>query len=431
MPDVPLVDVRLQAKEARADEIRALYPSYPTILTVEALSPGLAKHTPTARYLVGRYGVLVSRFAQCIGSLREAELGPNFVYGVHKDALHVKDLAMRLEDTPLGRLIDIDVYDASIDRPISRPTLRKCLLCDRPAAVCRKEGTHTADELTEAIASTIRREDLVLIQQLLHKAVDAELDLDPKFGLVTPKTAGSHPDMTFELMRKSKHAVIPYLAELFFLPLYKESMTELFHSARKIGLVAEQAMYRATSGVNTHKGMIFNLGLAVLAAGWLVANRLPWSRFFAVVEAIASPLATEIGKDASTAGQEIAKQYPTMGARAEAIQGFPAVRRVADRYIDDTWETKMTVFVELVKHTEDTVLFKRAGSMERYLDVKSWFSALDTKDPKAVLALSQTCVKEKLSFGGAADLFVVATFLRLIQVHFQQPPDKENADDRA
>jgi holo-ACP synthase CitX len=430
MPDNTISDSRLLAKEARANEIRALYAAYPTILTVGALSPGQTKHTPSARYLVGRYGVLVSSFGAFLGSFQEDILGPNYVFGVRGDAVSVKQRAMRLEDTPLGRLIDIDVYDAASDRPISRSTLRKCLLCDRPAAVCRKEGTHSSEALSEAIASTIVREDLVLIQQLLHKAVDAELDLDPKFGLVTPKTGGSHPDMSIELMRKSKHAVVPYLAELFFLPLWEESLSELFHSARKIGLVAEQAMYRATNGVNTHKGMIFNLGLAVLAAGCLVTRRLPWSQYFALVEALAAPLTDEIGKDSSTAGQEIAKRYPTMGARTEAIHGFPAVRRVIEHYVDDAWETKMTVFVELVKHTEDTVLFKRAGSIERYQEVKSWFEALDPKDSKAVSALSQACVKEKLSFGGAADLFVVASFLRLIQVHFQLPTDKENPNDR-
>jgi len=418
-------DPRLMAKEERSFEIKALYSAYPTVVTVEALQPGTDKHTPAARYLVGRYGVLVSSFATWIGSLREAELGPNYVFGTVDDAKRTKDRAMRLEATPLGRLIDIDVYDKTTDRPLSRGTLRPCLLCDKPAAICRKEGNHTAEELREKIAATIRREDLVLIQQILNKAVDAELDLDPKFGLVTPKTAGSHPDMTIDLMRKSKHAVVPFLSELFFLPLWEESMPKLFQSARQIGLVAEQAMYRATGGVNTHKGMIFNVGFAVLAAGYLVSQRLPWSRFFDVVEGFASPLQDEIGKDHSTAGQEIAKQYPTMGARVEALRGFPNVARIMTRYTDDSWETKMAVFVELVKHTEDTVLFKRAGSIERYREVQSWFHALDAKDPQAVAALSQRCVKEKLSFGGAADLFVVATFLRLIQVHFQQPNDPQ------
>jgi holo-ACP synthase CitX len=418
-------DPRLEAKERRSKEIQALYDSYPTIVTVEALQPGTDKHTPAARYLVGRYGVLVSSFSTWIGSLHEAELGPNYVFGIQGEATPAKERAMRLEATPLGRLIDIDVYDKAIAGPLTRGTLRKCLLCDRPAAVCRKEETHTAAQLQEKIAATIRSEDLVLIQQILNKAVDAELDLDPKFGLVTPKTAGSHTDMTIELMRKSKHAVVPYLAELFFLPLWEDSMPRLFQSARSIGLVAEQAMYRATGGVNTHKGMIFNLGLAVLAVGTLVCRRLPWSRFYEIVETFAQPLQDEIGVDASTFGQKIARQYPAMGARAEAIHGFPNVARIMEAYTDDSWKTKMGVFVELVKHTEDTVLFKRAGSMDRYREVKGWFETLNAADPQAVAALSQTCVKEKLSFGGAADLFVVATFLRLIQVHFLQPTDPQ------
>lgn len=411
----------LDAKERRANDLRERHSDHPTILTVEALTPGTGKHTPTSHYLVGRYGMLVKRFAEPLPDFADDTLGPHRVFAYAGDAQKAKERAVRLEDSPLGRLIDIDVHRAGTSAPLSRDTLRKCLLCDRPAAVCRKEGTHSAQALQEAIASTIRQEDMALISRILRKAIDAELDLDPKFGLVTPKTAGSHADMTIELMRASKEAVVPFLSELFFLPLWETDMDALFQTARRIGLVAEQAMYRATHGINTHKGMIFNLGLAVLSAGYLVASGRPWGDFYDIVRAFSKPLNAELGADGSTAGQEIAKQYPRMGARAEAIGGFQSVQRAMTRYQDDDWATKMTVFVELVRTTEDTVLFKRAGSIENYTAVKKWFEDLDPRDVSAVQALSAKCVKAKLSFGGAADLFVVATFLRLIPVHFYQP----------
>ncbi|MCK7485073.1 MAG: triphosphoribosyl-dephospho-CoA synthase [Bacillus subtilis] len=281
---------------------------------------------------------------------------------------------------------------------------------------------HTIDELLEAINQTIRKQDLVLITRLLDKALSLELDLDPKFGLVTPKTSGSHPDMTIELMRRSKNAIVPFLAELFFMPLWNDSIPELFSQARAIGLIAEQAMYRATKDINTHKGMIFNLGLAVLVAGYALANGIPFSEYFSLVREFATPLASELGKSEDTVGQQSVKQFPMMGARVEALHGFPAVEHALH---DAKNQQPMEIFVDLVRRVEDTVLFKRAGSIERYREVKQWFEELDPADAKAVRQLSDRCVKEKLSFGGAADLFVVTSFLTLLQAQFRFSPSHE------
>ena len=42
---------------------------------------------------------------------------------------------------------------------------------------------------------------------------------------------------------------------------------------RLIGLEAEEAMYEATGHINTHKGLIFSLGLVLGAAGEVSAAR--------------------------------------------------------------------------------------------------------------------------------------------------------------
>ena len=39
-----------------------------------------------------------------------------------------------------------------------------------------------------------------------------ELNLDPKFGMVTAKSQGSHSDMNYELMKRSIGIITPYLA---------------------------------------------------------------------------------------------------------------------------------------------------------------------------------------------------------------------------
>jgi holo-ACP synthase / triphosphoribosyl-dephospho-CoA synthase len=406
----------LSARESRGLELARYKQEHGVLMTLQANTPGWQKRHPSAYYLLARYEPLVEGFAMRQIASMDDDMGPACIYQSNQTAAELKQKTMRLENTPLGRLIDIDVHDSNSDRPLSRGSSRMCLICDQPAAVCRRENRHSIDELLETINQTIRKQDLVMLTRLLDKALSMELDLDPKFGLVTPKTSGSHPDMTIELMRRSKNAIVPFLAELFFLPLWNDSIPELFTQARSIGLIAEQAMYRATKDINTHKGMIFNLGLAVLVAGYAIANGIPFSEYFNLVREFALPLAAEVGNSEDTVGQQSVKQYPMMGARVEAIRGFPAVEH-ALQFVKH--QQPIEIFVDLVRRVEDTVLFKRSGSIDKYREVKTWFDQLDTSDPMAVRQLSERCVKEKLSFGGAADLFVVTTFLSLLQAQFR------------
>jgi holo-ACP synthase / triphosphoribosyl-dephospho-CoA synthase len=406
----------LIAREKRGVLLARYKIEHGVLMTLQANTPGGQKRHPSAYYLIARYEPLVAGFAFSQIASIDDDMGPARYYTANQSAADLKEKTMRLENTPLGRLIDIDVHDPKSDRPLSRGSSRMCMICDQPAAVCRRENRHSIEELLESINQTIRKQDLVLITRLLDKALSTELDLDPKFGLVTPKTSGSHPDMTIELMRRSKNAIVPFLAELFFLPLWNDSIPELFLQARSIGLIAEQAMYRATKDINTHKGMIFNLGLAVLVAGYAIANGIPFSEFFSLVREFAKPLAAEVGNSEDTVGQQSVKQFPMMGARVEAIHGFPAVEH-ALKFVKN--QQPMEVFVDLVRRVEDTVLFKRSGSIDKYREVKSWFEQLDASDTLAVRQLSERCVKEKLSFGGAADLFVVTTFLAILQAQFR------------
>ena len=70
-----------------------------------------------------------------------------------------KRLTVELEDThPLGRLFDADIILPE-GRPLSRTELgappRRCLLCDREARFCMRNGSHTREELHAKIAQMI------------------------------------------------------------------------------------------------------------------------------------------------------------------------------------------------------------------------------------------------------------------------------------
>lgn len=103
-----------------------------------------------------------------------------------------------------------------------------------------------------------------IIAHLATQALQAELDTTPKPGLVDKDNNGAHRDMDYALMQHSIDTLHPYFVKLALLGCADALPTHT--SIRDIGIEAERAMLSATNGVNTHKGALFSMGLAVVAA---------------------------------------------------------------------------------------------------------------------------------------------------------------------
>lgn len=103
-----------------------------------------------------------------------------------------------------------------------------------------------------------------IIARLATQALQAELDTTPKPGLVDKDNNGAHRDMDYALMQRSIETLHPYFVKLALLGCADALPTHT--SIRDIGIEAEKAMLSATNGVNTHKGALFSMGLAVVAA---------------------------------------------------------------------------------------------------------------------------------------------------------------------
>lgn len=103
-----------------------------------------------------------------------------------------------------------------------------------------------------------------IIAHLATQALQAELDTTPKPGLVDKDSNGAHRDMDYALMQRSIDTLRPYFVKLALLGCADALPS---HTAiRDAGIEAEKAMLSATNGVNTHKGALFSMGLAVVAA---------------------------------------------------------------------------------------------------------------------------------------------------------------------
>ena len=98
-----------------------------------------------------------------------------------------------------------------------------------------------------------------LLSALAVRALRMELDTPLKPGLVGPDSSGAHHDMDYGLMQRGIAAIRPYLSRM--------ACAETAEQLVDLGLAAEKEMLSATLGVNTHRGAIFCLGIALAAAG--------------------------------------------------------------------------------------------------------------------------------------------------------------------
>ncbi len=105
-----------------------------------------------------------------------------------------------------------------------------------------------------------------IIAHLATQALQAELDTTPKPGLVDKENNGAHRDMDYAMMQLSINTLHPYFVRLALLGFADTLPSHT--SIRDAGIEAEKAMLAATNSVNTHKGALFSMGLAVVAAAY-------------------------------------------------------------------------------------------------------------------------------------------------------------------
>ncbi len=96
-----------------------------------------------------------------------------------------------------------------------------------------------------------------------------EVSTTPKPGLVDRNNSGSHSDMDFFTFLDSSASLIPWFREFFCLGWdhSSESDGQIFERLRYAGQRAETAMFSATGGINTHKGLVFASAILCGALG--------------------------------------------------------------------------------------------------------------------------------------------------------------------
>lgn len=378
------------------------------VLTLKANIPGIDKQCKEAYILINYFDKLLSNK----GINKTYELdgadGPMYVYLFNSEIS--KDMMIEIEEnTLLGRFIDLDVFNKT-NKSINRKNLRKCFICDNPAFVCARNKTHSIYELKEHLNQQITSELKKVIYNLCNESILAELNLHPKFGLVTPYSNGSHNDMNYDIMIKGKDKILDSFVEMFFVGYNSSDLEEIFVKIRKIGKVAEEEMLKVNNGINTYKGLIFDLGLIVTAIGYQLGNNLKES-IFDIIKKLMLEIQKEPDDNIMTFGKIANQKYKIGGAKEEAKNGFPNVKKIINKY---NLESRIEIYgalIDLIINVEDTNLLKRCGSIENYIEIKERFKKVRIED---IDRITEKCIKLNLSFGGSADLLIVSIFLNKI-----------------
>ena len=309
------------------------------------------------------------------------------------------------------------------------------MICGAPGRACAAGRVHPVEVIVaktnEILTNYFTRVDAKRISALAKDSILAEVYTYPKPGLVDPKSRGSHPDMTVSDFERSAEAIAPYLENFILVGAENKSApTEaVLPLLREIGLEAERAMYAATEGKNTHKGIIFSFGIILGAIGMLIDcdGTLPsYEEIFEKARSISLPhLSRDLEKaDGKTAGERAFLEYGARGIRGEAMDGFPAIKEISlpqyEKAIRDGKsknDAGVVTLLHLIANVYDTCLYKRGGKdgvtyAQSYADSLIKAEKLEYEE---IERMDADFTKRNLSPGGCADLLALTYFLSELQ----------------
>lgn len=373
--------------------------------------------------------------------------GKIYLFFIDIPAFEIKKNTIYFEENHiLGRCVDLDVYDVD-GRGLSRSDFnlpkRKCLICDDLAFICGRSMKHSHQEIKDKIASKYiayqkylkeRERVTAILSDLTLEGMIYEVSSFPGFGLVTPLTQGSHKDMDFFTFLHSSFVLkkgFKKMAETMFSSL---PLDIAFKKIREIGKTTEEEMFKATSGVNTHKGMIFLMGIAVGATARVLYEK----REFKDIQNIICEMTRDILKDFENI--DVSKKL-THGEKLYLENGFTGIRGEIKNGLDIIFNGSLEVFSSAFEKTKNinlsafhTLIYLMGRVMDSTIVYRHDFSTLEqikkemsdifynggafNKDREYFEKLEKEYISKNISPGGSADLLAVTIYFYKVFIYF-------------
>lgn len=285
------------------------------------------------------------------------------------------------------------------------------------------------------------KEDLAHhIASLAQRATLYEVSTTPKPGLVDRENSGSHNDMDFFTFMASSSVLYRAFFQCALKGLCFDELdsTKLLNEIRVPGMECERLMFKATSGVNTHKGIIFSLGILSAVLGNLYKKHgfqnFPLEVVFKEVKNVAKDLTLRDFKDVYskeklTHGERLYKEFGLKGIRGEVESGFITIQKSAV-YTLREWAINqqfsmndlfLEILINLMAESEDTNVIIRGGngSLMRVKSISREFLSsggmMQFGARERLQSMNQEFIENNISPGGSADLLAVSIFLGMIE----------------
>ncbi len=255
-----------------------------------------------------------------------------------------------------------------------------------------------------------------IIGRLDSMALQAELDTTPKPGLVDRNDNGAHSDMDHALMHRSIQALHPYFVRLAQIGF--DNLQPRHDEIQQVGIEAEQAMFNATGGVNTHKGALFSIGLAAVALGGMACSNN--AQLHSLSNSIAS-LACLFPDTSGTHGSKAKANNKLKGALDNAREGYPQLFKAwlpfyLDRLAEGDRFALHKTLLRIMCDLDDTNIVYRT-SMETMQEVQDEARRMLEHIPEtthfeaALQAMNTDYIRRNISPGGSADMLSLVVFL--------------------
>ena len=415
-----------------------------TLVTIRINYPGIEKSNYITDNIVntiyneiltyyGKFIVFEDKYKNKEGIVAHFLFDLDFV-NVKKEMINVE------EEHILGRCLDIDVYTLKNDKVIgiSRSDLfkkpRRCFICDLDAKICSRAQTHTIDEIKNYFEvvyknfkdSQKKTESLAYeVSQMALKAMISEVSTFPSFGLVSPISSGAHKDMDYYTFLNSAVAITPFLKKMFEVGYSYYSPEYIFDAIRDIGKECEEKMFEATNNINTHKGMIFLMGISMAAIGKALYENKEFYQIQDIIKSMVKNILDDFKelhkKEKLTHGERLYLEYGFTGIRGQVQDGLSVLfDNIIDNYINsDLKENDLytQILIELMARVEDsTVVYRHDISTLRKVqsdakDLLNMGGIFTEKGRQKCHHLEDLYIKENISPGGCADLLAISILL--------------------
>jgi|LGOV01.1.fsa_nt_gb holo-ACP synthase CitX len=410
----------LRARETRAEHIQNLMKDNynKTVVILKSNVVGANKNPRHMKFICKFFNDIVLNIFKdkIINYGRELSKDGDYCYYVINElGSLVKVRTIEIEEHyQLGRLIDIDVYnEKSISRQDLSCEMRRCLICDNYAHICSRNKVHTEEEIFRKV-KTITEDFLEThITNIAVKAIFSELELYPSFGLVSHRDSGSHTDMNYETFIKSTFAIKKYISK-YIIAGFEEDIKPL--ELQKIGLKAEQKMFKATNGINTHKGLIYLLGIFLPAFTKTIVNNENAEYLTKSIECVSEIIVNDYyenidDKKILSNSDKVYLKYGIKGIRGESLRGLKVIFDAPSFDNLDEDNSHHDCLIYLMSELDDTTIIHK-NNLETLNNVKADMKDLITnggyaKNIEKVKKLSDEYKEKHISPGGSADMLVI------------------------